>query len=501
MSTLSEFVADNPGLSPKDVDRLHSLLGDWQIVADLASSDLVLWEPDASGRFIAIAHARPSGTATVFYRDIVGQPIRRRWEPLVRASFEDGRIRDTTAPDWYEQSVARLRVIPIRRLKEGPNGHRRTGAPIGVMTRHENLSEARTPTRVELAMASCANDLCAMLTAGEFPDPDEAEVPRRGAPRVSDGLIRVDEVGKVLFASPNAMSAFARLGAARELEGLNLYEVARSVAVPESAADPALESVSRAKKPWILDLLGRGMTVTLRSIPLRRDGVRFGGLVMCRDVTEFRRQAQELLTKDATIREIHHRVKNNLQTVSSLLRIQARRSPTQETREALFQAMQRVEAIAVVHATLAEGLSQTVDFDEVFARLLQLVAAVTTDESTRVTTVRTGSFGVLPGKKATPLSLVLTELVTNAIDHGLAGRAGTVLVNAHRSGSTLFVTVSDDGAGMPGGVIGDGLGTQIIRTLMEGQLQGTIEWMPREGGGTVASLRIPLAELPGDDRS
>lgn len=494
MSTLSEFVARNPGLSPADVDWLHQLLGDWQILADLASADLVLWEPDSEGTFVAVAHARPSGTSTVFYRDIVGQPIRAEWGRLAHAVYADGRIRDTTAPDWYQQVVARLRVVPIRRLQTGANGRRRLGAPIGVMTRHENLSEARTPTRVELAMTGCANDLCAMLSDGEFPDPDEPSIPRRGAPRVSDGLIRVDESGEVVFASPNAVSAFARLGGEAELEGLNLYRVARGLGVPESADDPALKVVAEARRPRIFDLQGKGMTVNLRAIPLRREGDWIGGLVMCRDVTEFRRQAQVLFSKDATIREIHHRVKNNLQTVSSLLRIQARRSKTDETRQALLLAMQRVEAIAVVHATLSEGVSQMVNFDEVFARLLQLTADVSADESTRVTTVRTGSFGVLPGRKATPLALILTELVTNALDHGLGGRAGSLLVDAHREDGSLVVTVSDDGVGMPGGQIGDGLGTQIVRTLTEGQLQGRIEWRPRQGGGTTVQVRFPLTE-------
>ena len=104
-----------------------------------------------------------------------------------------------------------------------------------------------------------------------------------------------------------------------------------------------------------------------------------------------RHQEQELITKDATIREIHHRVKNNLQTVASLLRIQARRTHSEEAREALTQAMRRVAAIAVVHDTLSEGLAQTVDFDEVFDRVLRLVAEVAAAPNTRAKTSSSGT--------------------------------------------------------------------------------------------------------------
>ncbi len=198
--------------------------------------------------------------------------------------------------------------------------------------------------------------------------------------------------------------------------------------------------------------------------------------MLCRDVSELRHQEQELITKDATIREIHHRVKNNLQTVASLLRIQARRTHSDEARDALTQAMRRVDAIAVVHDTLAQGLTQKVDFDEVFHRVLKLVAEVASAPNTRARTQSTGHFGVLPSEYATPLALALTEVVTNAVEHGLAGQEGVVTIDAKRTEDNLRVTVRDTGHGLPEGRIGQGLGTQIIRTLIQGELGGTIDW-------------------------
>ena len=270
-----------------------------------------------------------------------------------------------------------------------------------------------------------------MIAAGDFPDLGAPTGPRRGAPRASDGLLRLDVDGIVIFASPNALSAFNRMGFSGELEGESLAEVTTELLPAQLVVDESLPLVVTGRAPWRTDIEAQGVTVSLRAIPLRDHGERVGAIVLCRDVTELRHQERELITKDATIREIHHRVKNNLQTVASLLRIQARRTHTDVARDALTQAMRRVAAIAVVHDTLSEGLSQNVDFDDG----LRPRAACSSPRSRRRTTPRvhptkTGSFGALPSEYATPLALALTELVTNAVEHGLAGRDGDVEIIA-----------------------------------------------------------------------
>jgi len=158
--------------------------------------------------------------------------------------------------------------------------------------------------------------------------------------------------------------------------------------------------------------------------------------------------------------------------------------------------MRRVAAIAVVHDTLSEGLSQNVDFDEVFARVLMLIAEVASSHNTVVRPKSTGSFGTLPSEYATPLALALTELVTNAVEHGLVGRSdGEVEIVASRTDDSLAVKVRDNGGGLPEGKVGSGLGTQIVRTLIQGELGGTIDWHTLEGEGTEVTIEVPLLYL------
>jgi two-component sensor histidine kinase len=462
------------------------------LLADLAFADIVLWVPSKDDSFVAVAHARPSSSATLFYRDFVGQSIKPEWASQVTEAFETASIIDSTTPTWYEETPTRVRAVPVMR-RIAPSGKLTTEFPIAIITRHTNLSEARTPGRQELTFNECANDLFQMIASGDFPDLDAPSAPRRGAPRASDGLIRLDTDGISTFASPNALSAFNRMGFAGELEGESLAAVTTELLADRmDVVDESLPLVVTGRAPWRTDIEARGVTVSLRAIPIRNRGQRVGAIVLCRDVTEVRHQERELITKDATIREIHHRVKNNLQTVASLLRIQARRTHNDVARDALGQAMRRVAAIAVVHDTLSEGLSQNVDFDAVFDRVLLLIAEVASSHNTTVHPKSTGSFGILPSEYATPLALALTELVTNAVEHGLAGRDGEVAIIAKRSDNELSVKVRDNGVGLPEGKVGAGLGTQIVRTLIQGELGGTIDWHTLVGSGTEVTINVPL---------
>ena len=482
-------------LFDRQVAWLYKVVSEGQLLADLAFADILVWAPTQSGSFVAVSHLRPSSAATLFYRDVVETDIRPEWLPLVTEAFSAGQIVDSAGSAAMGEARTRVRAVPIRSRGLAANSAGED-AVIAVLTRHSNISESRVPSRQELTFDECANDLFSMIAEGSFPDLDAPSAPAQGAPRASDGLIKLDVGAKVTFASPNALSAFRRMGFQDELEGTELAEVTATLVAGTLIVDETLPLVVTGRAPWRSDIENQGVTVTLRAIPLKKGGERFGAIVLTRDVTQVRLREKEMITKDATIREIHHRVKNNLQTVASLLRIQTRRTHSDVVKEALSQAMRRVAAIAVVHDTLSEGLSQNVDFDVVLERVLMLVAEVASAGTTVVKPTTTGSVGILPSEYATPLALVLTELVTNAVEHGLRGKAGgEVDIDSRRSDDALIISVTDNGGGLHDGKVGDGLGTQIVRTLVDGELGGSIAWNDQPTGGTEVRIAIPLQFL------
>jgi len=370
---------------------------------------------------------------------------------------------------------------------------------IAVVGRDTNLSTARTPSQLEMNYLTSADDLAQMVADGTFPAPRQPEE-TSSAPRVGDGLIRLDASGRVSYASPNAQSAYRRLGLATHLVGEDLAAITSRIADdPLSGADAGerIQSALRGISPPRKELEGRGATMVQRALPLLPAGVPIGALVLVRDITEVRRRDREIMTKDATIREIHHRVKNNLQTVAALLRLQARRVTSPDARTALEESVRRVASIAIVHETLSMSVDEAVEFDGIVDRVASAAADVAAPES-RVTMRRDGTFGVLPAEVATPLVMVLNELLINAVEHGFQpGAAGEVVVAVHRFRRQLHVTVADTGRGLPADFDveseGNGrLGLQIVRALAAGELRGTIELRERSGGGTEAVLVVPL---------
>jgi two-component sensor histidine kinase len=498
VSTLTELLRDRTDLGQADVDHLHRLVAEWQLVSDLSFSDLVLWARVRGGDWRAVAHMRPTTGPTAHADDVVGQTASPDAAVRLERAQRSGQpVRDLGSERVPIGTRVRQELVPVRR------GH----AVLGVLARDTHATAARSPSQLELAYLSSAGELLQMVAEGTFPYPATADVDPEHAPRVGDGLLRLDRTGHVVYVSPNALSAHRRLGVAGDLLGQHLGQTLARLAAPgvldEPRSSAALAATLRFGEPRDSEVEAQGATVLLRAMPLVPAGQRRGALVLVRDVTELRRRDRQLMGKDATIREIHHRVKNNLQTVAALLRLQARRLPEPAARSALEESVRRVSSIALVHETLSLTLDELVAFDGVADRVLAMCAEVAAPQSD-VAVVRVGSFGVLPADVATPLSLVLTELVQNAVEHGYgATDRGRVEVRAQRRGEALDIVVADDGAGLPPDFALAGsprLGLQIVRTLVEGELRGTLSLGSGPDGGTQVRVAVPLEDA-GQDRT
>jgi two-component system, sensor histidine kinase PdtaS len=514
------MLRSSAALRPSDSEWLRLLVGDWQLVADLSAADLVLWVRGEVGEWRAVAHVRPNTGPMVYYDDVVGAtssaaraaildqavPDRVAQDRVARASDDVAAVRvtqDHPGTTALASSVGSVDGEPIREEAVPVLHH---GRAVAVLTRHTALTEVRMPSPLERTYRDLGDTILRMVATGEFPSPSAPTGTRRGAPRVGDGVIHLDVEGIVRYASPNAVSAIHRLGHFGDVVDEVLAKVVADLAGKSGQViDESLAVVVTGRAAWWSEVETASATVTMRAIPLTTSGVRVGAMVLLRDVSELRRREQELLTKDATIREIHHRVKNNLQTVAALLRLHARRLPEERARSALDEAVRRVGAIALVHEVLSQSFDETVNFDEIALRGLRAVVEVATREH-RVESTLTGSFGRVCAEDATALAMVISELVQNAVEHGLADRDGTVAVSARRApgpdGDELTVTVADNGVGLPTGFRPGlaGLGTKIVTSFVQ-DLRGRIRWEATEPSGTKAEFVARLRPLGGSRSS
>ncbi len=500
MSALTDTLAVRTTLDDAQVDHIARLVGEWQLLADLAFADLLLWVPVAvpaaeAGSvpgFLCVAQCRPTTGPTAYQHDQVGVVLQGNRVAPLRIAYAESRIFREVDPDWDGDLPIRREAIPVRFGDE----------VIAVIGRDANLASVRTPSQLELVYLQSAADLAGMVADGTFPAPDGPAEEGSG-PRVGDGLVRLEPDGTIIYASPNALSAFSRLGITGPVLSEPIDTLTSSVADDPFDASDLAGAVAEAidgGQPASIEIEGQGATILFRAWPLRPRGETLGALLLMQDVTELRRRDRQIMSKDATIREIHHRVKNNLQTVAALLRLQARRVAVPEARVALEESMRRVQSIALVHETLSSSIDEAVDFDEIVDRLLTMLADVMGSEQ-RVTGAREGSFGEIPAAVATPLVLVLTELVQNAIEHAFPeDGTGTVTVRAERHRGQLTVTIRDDGVGLPEGFSGaksDRLGLQIVNTLVSAELGGEVAYRASaapgaDGRGTDAVVDMPL---------
>jgi two-component system, sensor histidine kinase PdtaS len=485
MATVAELTKTHTRLRGPMVEHLERLVGSWGMLSDLCFSDLLLFVPsmktreEDSARFVIVGQVRPSTSQTLHREDLVGHEIEEDSRPLVARAFRGGEIVEGELTTHHGE-LSRVQCIPVRWQ----------GQLVAVLTRESPVSLIRrAPGELERIYVSVFERFARMVVGGDFPfEMDDLEVEE--SPRVGDGVLLLDETGRVEYTSPNALNALHRMGINSNTDGMTLEELG----VDERAVKTAFASAS----PVTVEIEGTNdVIILLRCVPLIDGTSVTGGLVLLRDVSDLRRRDRLILSKDAMIREIHHRVKNNLQTVSALLRLQARRVEDGPARQVLDDGERRIRAIARVHDVLSREVGEQMAFEEIVPELLRMGEEAGRSVGRQVHFDVTGDPGILSAQVATPLALVLTELLQNAGQHAFAdgnGEDGHVRVEFVNDGEELTVRVADDGIGLPDDFSIDALrslGLSIVRDLVRSQLSGHIEMTTPEKG-TVVALTVPL---------
>jgi len=481
-------------LTEKDTLLLEEIKTQLSIVADISRADALLYGPLVNGKSTVLAHAHPHSVAPVYLKNYAGVEVTTLEMPVVIKALSSARRRRGSQGVFGDGARVAIQVWPIYY----PFNTKRV---IGAISIDISLIEQERLRRRSRAFRRALRQLQVMLTKGQVKNADSLSPFGE-----HEGLIVVDPAGHIRYASGIANNLYRRLGIDgledRQLENLETHDdqIVRKAMTTLSCVEQEDKDGGREWVRKTIPLLSPpSLTANLRQffkiskLPEELTAI----LLVVRDITEERRQAQELRIKNAMIQEIHHRVKNNLQTIAALLRIQTRRMTNTEAESALKDATNRVLSVAVIHEFLSDTDSWTINMKEVSQRIITQLEQGIVSPEVKLKFLLTGPSIWLPARQATACALVINELLQNAVEHGFRHRMqGTISINLFDEGDHVIITINDDGRGLPDDFdpnTPSSLGLQIARTLVTEDLQGSLELLDDDDGGTMAKISFPKA--------
>ena len=465
MAIIRDVCRKTTALLPAQIEDLACIANILELAADLAHGQITIYTRAIHKNFLVIvAQARPNTSFIQTRPSLLGATVHASEEPLVWRTLISGE-QISGKREWaLGMDVLEMRTFPLLD---------NTGAIMAVASFEANGDEVWSDGNQELLESAYLMLRSAKRDGGSVYRPLT----------VRDGILIADQQGQIKFANPTASSIYKLLGihhivGKRINHDRQIYmRLAQKAITTGNACEAEIE---------LSNLL-----LQQRVIPLTVTGQVVRTIIFVTDITELRKKEKELLVKAAVIQEIHHRVKNNLQTIASLLRLQARRSKSEEVKAALRESVNRILSISVVHEFLSQQDAEIINVAKVTKNILDLVIQNMLEPDFNIQTIFNGDTVILPSDQAANLALVINELISNSLEHAFVGRReGLIGVDVSIQKDHYKIEIYDNGVGLPPDFIETkSLGLQIVRTLVETDLGGQFRLYTQDG--THASITIP----------
>lgn len=469
MASLRELCQIHTTLVPDDVKEIEELAQYLQLFADISQSDMFIDCPalDKNEALVA-AQAHPTTAKSLYKTSVVGQMALSENEPAVLSSLVTGEPVIGCRGISQEQIVMRQNVMPIKNAN---------GETIGTLIMERDISEeVEQEKNVELLMETTeqlSETLLKLAKESKF------------LSLIHEGMILFDYRRVVTYVNTRACQLLRAIGHEAPIEGKPLDHFFVDMF--------AKERFQQSGGVVFEEFQSGNLCLQLKAVSIVRDETEVGGILLLRDVSEIKEKEKQLMIKSAVIKEIHHRVKNNLQTIGSLLRLQMRRSGSQDLKRVYRESINRITSIATVHDFLAQDGQERVDFRKVAEKLSKAIVSSLASFGKSIDVRVTGEKQYLASDQATSLALILGELLQAAVIHDMAGKqGGTITVGLHQTGTNARLTVTGDGIGLSEQTFRqDQLGLQIVQTLTTEDLGGNLTFA-RTDQGTAVTITYPV---------
>lgn len=465
--TIQELCTQYTNLTRSDIEIIIEKSKSLQLTADLTQANLFIDCPAKDGKHaIVVAEAKPAHAPSLYSKSVVGKYAYASFEPAVAFTHKTGKPMQRMRAITQEAKYVKQSVVPIQNEQ---------GETIGSLIMEEDVSE-QVQHENKVKTLSETNEQLSQTLIG-LTDQDSII-----SNMIQESLLLLDPKGRILYYNSCAGCLIKELAGKTEMLGTSIHDHLPFIKnVYEETESILQQEVTVGKKVLEVKQI---ILVTQRQIT--------GILVVIRDLTELREKERQLMVKSAVIQEIHHRVKNNLQTVSSLLRLQMKRGGGPE---GIQQSLNRISSIAAVHEELLESSKiDEVEIKQLIERIGQMSIQSRMCADAEVSIAFHGGEMYLKSDVAVSLALTINELIQNGLKHAFQQRTqGNIHIHFSEVQGHFEVVVEDDGVGYSASSPSS-LGLDIVNTIVCHDLAGTFN-IQKTRSGTKAIITFPLKEV------
>lgn len=469
-----QLVVKHTNLSPEEAKRIEELSRLLQLIADISQSDVFIDCPlEDSSTALVVAQAQPRTAESLYQSSVVGQYAYAQNEPAVLFALMSGKPVIGSRGISQERIAMQQNVVPIRSDE---------GKVIGVLIMEQDISEkVEQEKNVERLMES-NEQLSETLLQLAMSEGNMQSF-------LHEGIVLFAPDQRITYVNPRAKQLLDRIGITNVDKGIGVSDVF----FPEQD-----DRLQRFLHQGIVhkELQFGAFVVELKAVSIYREHHTVGGFILLRDISDLKEKEKQLTIQSAVIKEIHHRVKNNLQTVSSLLRLQMRRTNSEEVRRVYRDSMNRINSIALIHEVLAYEGTDSIKFDDVLHRLSRSMISSSANPGQHIDIHIRGDALSFPSDIATTLAMIVNELLQNSVRHAFIDRAeGQIEIACHAIGPIVRLRVADDGCGFDRDKMerSASLGLKITETFVHENLGGHFD-IHSDTSGTIVQITFPLSQ-------
>lgn len=456
---LSALCKKYTGLAEDDIAVLEDIAGKLPLFSELHGTDMFIDCLLRNGEnAVVVAEHKPVGLPSVISKSVVGEIVGKAVEPAVIRTLHTGVASKDLKSITVEQRTVSQSAVPVL------NSDNQVIAALVSEEPLKHQGEIHPP-----ANPSRLSERSVMLTG------DLLSVTRH----INDAIVMFDAEWKAIHSNRSAREFYKKLGYMDDIKGMPLGNLILD--------RDMYEQVLRDKQDVGKEIRYGSLTLHVQCVVINHGSGIVLALIIS-DLSELRAKDRELIHKSVAMQEIHHRIKNNLQNIASILRLQSRRSPDEGTRHVLRENIGRVLSIAATHEILAKVGVDCVEINDLLCRIRDNVTRYGLPGAKAIDISVEGDAFQVMSSTANTVALVVNELLTNALEHAFTDRSeGRVRITIDYGSPMAGISVEDDGGGFTlSEVRRESLGFGIVRALVKDTFGGELNVSSTEQGTKIA---------------